>query len=202
MPSHSEILVNEKELFAQMATGNEAAFTQIFYYYTQRIYQYIFTKTKSKTVTEEIVQEVFIKLWKKREDLSHIENHQSYIFSMAANKTYDWLKKMALEEKIRLHTWQTIQDFSNITEETLNLNESKELIDEAVEHLSPQRKKIFLLSREHGLSRAEIAEELNLSINTVNNHLNEALRLVKEHLNNNKSGITVTLITILLKIHQ
>ncbi len=201
MTAEAPILTNEKELFAQMAQGSEPAFTQIFYYYTQRIYHFILGKTKSHEIAEEIVQEVFIKLWQKREELEHVENYESYIFTMATNKVYDHLRKMASEVKIRKHTWETINNISNITEETIDFHDSQDLINKAVDQLSPQRKKIYILSKEQGMSRAEIAQEMNLSLSTVSNHLTEALRLIKEHLQKTP-GTSLTLIMILIRIQE
>jgi RNA polymerase sigma-70 factor (family 1) len=200
MSATTQILPNEKELFARMATGNEAAFTQIFYHYTQRMYQYILNKTKSEDAAEEIVQEVFIKLWNKREELPQAENYESYIFKMAANKMVDWLGKMASEERARKQLWQSIRHFTDDATDTIDFHQSQELINKAIDQLSPQRKKIFLLSREEGLSRAEIAKQLDLSVSTVNNHLNEAVRLVREYLQNSP-GAMLPILFILLKIY-
>lgn len=183
-----------------MASGNEAAFTQIFYHYTQQMYQYILNKTKSEDAAEEIVQEVFIKLWNKREELPLVENYKSYIFKMAANKMVDWLRKMASEERARKQLWQSIRHFTDDATDTIDFHQSQELINKAIDQLSPQRKKIFLLSREEGLSRAEIAKQLDLSVSTVNNHLNEAVRLVREYLQN-CPGAMLPILFILLKIY-
>ncbi|MBO9683178.1 MAG: RNA polymerase sigma-70 factor [Flavisolibacter sp.] len=199
MTAEHKILPNERELFARIATGDQQAFTQIFYHYTQRIYNYIFAKTKSNDLTEEIVQEVFIKLWNKREELAAIQNYEAFIITMATNKTYDFLRKMASEENIKRQAWASVQSYSNITEETLDFHESRELLHEAVGQLPPQRKKVFLLSRQQGLSHQEIAEQLDLSPKTVNNHLTEALRFIKEYLRNTP-GASLTLLMILLRI--
>lgn len=182
MSAIAAILPNEKELFARMSAGDEAAFTQIFYHYTQRIYHYILNKTKSPGIAEEIVQEVFIKIWQSRESFSGLSNYEAFLFSMASNKLIDFLRKMAHQDNLKKQVWQTISNISNTTIEELDLKHSRELINKAVERLSPQRRKIFLMNKEQGLSRQEIADRLNLSVNTVNNHLNEAVRLVKEYL--------------------
>ncbi|MEP7376785.1 MAG: RNA polymerase sigma-70 factor [Chitinophagaceae bacterium] len=200
MPATAQILPNEKELFALMASGDEAAFTQIFYHYTQRMYAYILTKTKSEDAAEEIVQEVFMKLWAKKETLAHVENHESYIFRMVANKIVDWFRNMSSEKNAIKTVWKSIEHFTNNTSETLDLHQSQELINEAVAHLSPQRKKIFLMSRQEGMTRSQIAEQLNLSVNTVNNHLNEAVRNVKEYLMN-IPGASLPLLFMLLRIY-
>ncbi len=182
MSNTAAILPNEKELFARMSQGDEAAFTEIFYHYTQRIYHYILNKTKSPETAEEIVQEVFVKIWTNKEKFSEVSNYESYLFTMASNKVLDWFRKMANEEKLKKHVWQTIGELSNITIEELDFKHSQELINKAIEQLSPQRKKIFLLNKEDGLTRQEIADQLDLSVHTVNNHLNEAVKQVKEYL--------------------
>lgn len=182
MPSLDTILPNEKELFIRMSQGDEAAFTEIFYHYTQRIYNYILNKTKSPETAEEIVQEVFIKIWNSRENFSEVNNYESFLFAMASNKLIDFFWRMAHQEKLKKEVWDTIKDTSNITIEQLDFRHSQELINKAVEQLSRQRKKIFLMNKEEGLSRQEIADLLGLSFSTVNNHLNEAVRLVKEQL--------------------
>lgn len=184
MYSAAPILQNEKELFTRMSLGDEAAFTEIFYHYTQRIYSYILNKTKSPETAEEIVQEVFIKIWKSRENFSEVNNYESFLYTMASNKLIDFFRRMAHQEKVKKEVWNTITDTSNITIEELDFRHSQELINKAVEQLSPQRKKIFLMNKEQGLTRQEIADQLGLSFSTVNNHLNEAVRLVKEKLEN------------------
>lgn len=185
----------------RIAKGDEAAFTELFYQYTQRIYHYIFSKTKSRLTSEEIVQEVFIKLWINREKLTEVINPESYLFGMAANRLFDWFKKMAYDQKMKEHVWQTVSDFSNITFETLDLHSSQELINNAIETLTPQQKKIYLLNRQEGLTRKEIAEQLNLSEKTVNNHLYEAIHLIREYIQRTPGATMASLIVILGLYH-
>lgn len=194
----SPALQNEKELFTRLSQGDEAAFTLIFHHYTQRIYHYILHKTKSPETAEEVVQEVFIKVWNAREKFSEIDNYESFLFTMASNKLIDFFRRMAHQEKLKKEVWETIRDSSNITIEELDFRHSQELINQAVEQLSPQRKRIFLLNKEQGLTRQEIADELGLSVNTINNHLNEAVRLVREQLEN-KSGASLAVLLFLVQ---
>jgi RNA polymerase sigma-70 factor (ECF subfamily) len=184
MSSLIPILSNEKELFTRMSQGDEAAFTEIFYHYTKRIYNYILNKTKSPDTAEEIVQQVFINIWKSRENFSEVNNYESFLYTMASNKLVDFFRRMAHQEKLKKEVWNTVKDTSNITIEELDFRHSQKLINKAIEQLSPQRKKIFLMNKDQGLSRQEIADQLGLSFSTVNNHLNEAVKLVKEKLEN------------------
>lgn len=201
MVTTHKILPDERLLFARMSTGDQQAFAQIFYHYSQRIYGFILNKTKSEDLAEEIVQEVFIKLWNKREELIGIDNYGGYILTMATNKTYDFLRKMASEQRLKEQVWSSIQSYSNVTEETLDLNQSRALLNEAIEQLPPQRKRVFLLSRQEGLSHNEIAERMNLSPKTVNNHLVEALRFIKTYIQQ-KPGTSLTLLMILLRLNH
>jgi RNA polymerase sigma-70 factor (ECF subfamily) len=195
----SYTLLNESTLFTQVAHGDEKAFTEIFYHYSKRIYPFVLKKTKSETIAEEIVQEIFIKLWTNREKLSHIENYESYIFTTAANKIYKHFKKIAGEEKLLKALWNRINELHCATEEIIELKESEGLINKVIEQLPPQRKKVYQLSREQGLSHAEIAEQLKISPSTVNNQLTEALRYIKQHLQEMPETV-LALMIILLKL--
>ena len=191
-------LPNEKELFAEMAMGSQAAFAKIFCFYSQRLYYLIFQKVKSEEYTEEIIQEVFIKLWSKREELNQVDNCQAYLFKMAANRTYDHLRKVSNDARLKAESWKNILSSGNATQEKLDFKESQQLIWEAIDKLSPQRKKIFLYSRQLGLTQKEIAEKLNLSPNTVNNHLSTALGQVRDLFHRNP-GVCFTLLLLFLK---
>lgn len=201
MSKSQTILPNENDLFNQMARGSVSAFTEIFYHYTQRLYSFILIKTKSEDLTEEIIQEVFIKIWDKREKFSEVENFESYLYTLASNKIYDFYRKMASEDKLKKMVFQSMKDYSNITTETLDLKYSQEELTKALDRLPPQQKKIFLLSRQQGLNHMEIAEQLQISPSTVNNHLTVALRSLKNYIQSTQADSFILLL-ILLKINN
>jgi RNA polymerase sigma-70 factor (family 1) len=192
-------LPDEITLFNQVAHGDETAFTTIFYHYSKRIYPFVLKKTKSKIIAEEIVQEIFMQLWSSRKNLAHVENYESYIFTIAANKVYKYFKKIASEEKLLKALWNRVNELRYTIEEIIELKESEELIKKLIDKLPPQRKKIYLLSREQGLSHSEIAQHLNISTSTVNNQLTEALRFIKQYLQE-MPEVTLALMVILLKL--
>lgn len=182
MSTNPKILPNERELFARMATGDEAAFADIFFHYIPFLQPHIFKMTRSEEATQDIIHDTFLSLWTRREKMPEVENFKSYIFTISTNKTYDWLKKEAKERQAIAGARVRTMHFENTTEETIDFNQSAEFINKAVNQLPPQRKLVFKLSREEGLSHEEIAERLNISKNTVSNHLTEALRFIKEYL--------------------
>lgn len=172
-------LNNEKELFVLAASGNETAFATIFHHYNKRLYPFVLKMIKSESAAEEIVQDVAMVLWLKRMRLAEIDNYTSYIFRIATNKTLNHLKKIASEDKMLKQVLQNMQLFRNPTEEIIDSREKEAIINSAINELSPQRKIIYKLSRQEGLTHQQIAEQLHISPNTVKNQLVEALRFIR-----------------------
>ena len=200
MPAPNTYLLHERDYFTRMASGDETAFAEIFYYYVPRIQPFIKKMARSEEVTEEIVQDVFISLWKNREKLGEINNYAAYIFTIATNKTYNYLKVKAREAKRLQELSMGEKDFTNNTIETIDLNQSQHLINHLVNQLTPQKRLIYKLTREEGLSHDEIAQQLNVSKNTVKNHLVETLRFLRENMQSAQSA-SLTWLSILLHIH-
>lgn len=182
MLGSSKILHHEKEIFLRISQGDEAAFSEMFYHYTPRIHPFIKKMSPSVEVAEEIVQDVFVSLWRNRKKLPEINNYTAYIFTIASNTTFSYLKTKA-QDDLRLQELTKVEkDFTNITEETIDGNESRDLINKLVDSLTPQKKLIYQLTRDQGMTHDEIALQLNISKNTVKNHLVETLKYLRKNL--------------------
>jgi RNA polymerase sigma-70 factor (ECF subfamily) len=175
-------LYDEKALFAQIANEDEKAFRQIFDLYKLRVFHFVLKMVKSESVAEEMVQEIFMKIWINRATLTQVDNPGNYIFTMARNKTVDHIRKIANDEKLRRHVGRIISEKQDTAYEQILLNESKRLINEAVEQLSQQKQAIFKLSRVDGYNINEIADQLGISKSTVKNHIVEILKHIKTYL--------------------
>lgn len=182
MSATNIILPNERELFARVAAGDTAAFEEIYHHYNKFLQPFLLNKTKSPELTEEIIQELYLKLWDRREMLPSIENYRSYIYSMAVNAVYAHFRRASVEQKILKKIWRGMTEQQSTTDEIMEFKESEALINQAVEKLPPQQKKIYLLSRRSGLSHDQIADELHISKRTVSNQVTEALKAIKLHL--------------------
>ncbi|MCD2425651.1 sigma-70 family RNA polymerase sigma factor [Niabella pedocola] len=169
------------ELLRLVAAGDEKSFRVLFDKYRSRFYAVALKMTVSDVIAEEMVQDIFIKIWQKKEELTHIENLDAYFFTTLYRQVYKHYKKLALDRKL-LKLISESPRFHNITEETLLLRESERLINEAVAKLPLQQQKVFKLSRQDGFSREQIAEKLHISPHTVRNHLADATKFIRTYL--------------------
>lgn len=203
MTSPTNILLHERELLTRISQGDEVAFTEIFHQYSQRIWLFVLKKTKSETIAEEIVQEVFLKLWVKKETATDIDNFASFLYTIATNKTYDYFKKVAGDSRKLEYLWRQVQQaaVSNPVEETIDFRESMEMVNQAIEQLPLQRKKIYLMNRMEGLSYEEIAQQLDISKSTVSNQLVEATKFIREYVKG-AGGTAFLLLILYMKLHH
>lgn len=180
----------EKELLLRVAEGDEQAFKLIFQSYFHKLGNYVHRFTKSFIITQEIVQDVFLNIWINRAALRNIDNFSSYLFVISRNHTFNAVKKLAREYE-KQKKWQAdLQEELHLNGYTsAGYSETLILVNKAIRALPPQQKKVFLLSREKGLTQEEIAKELGLSITTVKKHMVLALKFLRSQLGDNANII-------------
>ena len=174
---------NTQLLLRQVAERNEQAFRQLFDQYRDRLFQYIFGIVKSKEVTEELVMDVFLKIWLGKEVVSQIENFDAFLFRVAYNKSIDFLRKAARDGQFRDLLWKDTQLAGGTgADQKVITREYEEVLREALLKLSPQRRLVYYLSREKGFSHLDIARQLQLSKHTISNHIVESQRFIRSYL--------------------
>jgi RNA polymerase sigma-70 factor (family 1) len=177
-------IMDEKELSHQIAQGDEAAFSTLFYAYVDILQTFIMKLTRSATDTEEVVQETFMRLWMGRDKLAEVHSLRAWIFTVAANECYKYLKKRSSRANgvtgLGKADGVSGDDYSAL--DGLHLKEVKRLVAEAVSRLPASRRRIFHLSREEGMKIPEIAARLRISPNTVKNTLVVSLRFIRQFL--------------------
>lgn len=155
-------------LFSCIATGDEFAVTEFYLRYVKKLYPRISRMLDAAGWAEEIIQDVFTKLWKVRHTLNEAENPQAYLYRMAGNRTLDFLKQRSTEVKLRYQAARMYDTPGiNQTGQWFDFKQAEQLYREAVENLPEKRRIIFLLKHEGGLSYEEIATRLTLSTHTV-----------------------------------
>jgi len=182
---------DEKAIIAKIAVGDEPAFRAFFDLYKERFYAVALKMTRSDEVAEDIVQDVFMHIWTKRESIVHVENPSSYFFTCVYRRVYQYYRKMALEKKL-LQGVSPGKECVNTTEEMILAHESENLVSKAIAKLPPQQQMVFKLSKQEGLSREDIACQLHISPNTVKNHLSNAIKFIQIFLRN--SALTFLMI--------
>lgn len=196
--NRKESLNDEKELLLLVATGNAKAFSQLFHQYSPKVYAYALKLVRSDTLAEEIVQEVFVKIWNLEAQLREIENLDAYLRVITRNHTLKLLRRMALEMKTSKMMAKDYEDSHNETEEYIIFKESAQLLTEAVEKLPPQQKLVYQLCHQEGLKYEEAAERLNLSKLTVKTHMQHALRFLRLYISNHTDIATLVIVMTLL----
>lgn len=167
----------DKKLLHLIAEGNETAFRKLFLDHHQLIATHIFRIIKSKQLTEEIVQDIFLKIWMVRETLAEIENFKAYLFIISRNHTLNVLRKIA-KEQVRHKTWEKqSQPEPDSEPDSLPLS----LVDEAIEKLPARQRETYLLHRYHRLTYQEIADQLGISRETVKTHLKLAVGFITKY---------------------
>lgn len=164
-------------LFKEIQSGNKNAFDELFLRYYDKLLAFAMQYTKQLESAEEITSELFVKIWLKRETLSTIVNPEVYLFISIKNACLNWIRLDKKRNTLFIIPTDE-QAVNKVSAYQANLIEEKELsriLDRTVAALPEQRKTVFLLIKEQGLKRHEVAEILGISIRTVENHLHKAI---------------------------
>lgn len=173
-------LPSEPFLVKALSAGDIKAFNDLFKLYANRIYRFAFGYLKSESDSEELVQDVFMKVWERRSELNENLSFKSYLFTIAFNIIRKHFAKKSLNN--RYFEYQILDDLDLKTVQNIDYKSTKEHLDQLIAKLPPKRRSIFVKSRLEGYSVKEIAEEMGTSPKTVENQLGDALKFIREHL--------------------
>lgn len=168
------------ELLKQIAAGDQAAFRQVYVYFYKRLYTFALAIVKTRESAEEITEDVFVRIWQKRGTLPAIQNLRVYLYTAIKNSSLNYLSRKAKESITEPfdHIHVELSESTLTPEQILITAEIHQKIQKAVEALPPRCKMIFKLVREDGLKYKEIAEILNISINTIDAQMAIAVKRI------------------------
>jgi RNA polymerase sigma-70 factor (ECF subfamily) len=165
-------------LVRQLQKNDKQAFELIFNKYRRKLYFFTLGYLHSQAETEEIIQNVFLSLWENRDMLNESYSLQNFLYKVTVNHIFNHLKHELVRKKYAdRFSDQFIED--NNSEESILMNDLQQVIDSLVEELPMQQQVIFKLSRHDGLSHSEIANNLGLSIRSVENQIYRALKFIR-----------------------
>ncbi len=173
---------SDTDLAQRIKQSEKKAFQELFERYAPKLYHFSIKYLKNEADAEELVQDVFLKIWERRDMIDSSLNLEAYIFKIAVNTIYDLIRhknvKNAFSEFIR----KDYTDSVNSTWDSIIYGEVKTIIEKLTAQLPEQRRRVFQLSKIEGLTNDEIAKRLNISKRTVENQLYRAIAFLKQHL--------------------
>ena len=185
---------SEQELLLRIAESDENAFEQLFHLYLPKLTPFALKLTGDREAAREMIQETFLRIWLSRDRLLDVKNPSAYIYTILSNQCFKFLKRKMPPQPL------SEQPATDDPHAAINLQELKKLVAQAVANLSEQRRKVFILSREKGMTIPEIASELGLSPNTVKNTLVSALQAIREYLQSQGYQLpTILILSFLIK---
>lgn len=176
---------NEKELLRKIAEGDENAFNEIVDHYTPMIYGAALAYIKIPESAEDTAQEVFYKVWKNRKKLAYVDSLKDYLFIITRNEVLSGLRKKGPRYPVGEYLENALEEQDMLPGDALDLRQCQQVLQRAITMLPPQQKLAYLLSREAGLPHSKIAQQMNLSRNTVKNHIIAALHFIRQYIHDN-----------------
>jgi RNA polymerase sigma-70 factor (ECF subfamily) len=172
----------EKEILLQIIQGDELALEKIYKLYSPGLYGHLLRLVKSVPQTEEILQDVFLKVWEYRASIDPEKSFRAFLFKIAENKAYDFFRKASRDKTLQaeLITLSTVNYMA--FEEFLANEEKSALLEKAINELPPQRQQVFRLCKLEGKSYREVSELLNISQSTISDHIVKGTKAIRAHM--------------------
>ncbi|MEL1255926.1 RNA polymerase sigma-70 factor [Flavobacterium sp. DGU38] len=172
---------DENKLLQELSEGSEPAFTILYNRYKNGVYSTALKITRSKILAEEVVQDVFLKIWQNQQNLADIVNFENYLFIISRNHIFDMIKKVARETSLPVElTYKNTT--SEDTDTAVKDDQYNIILNQIVEQLPPQQQKVYKMAKLEGLSHQKIGEDLGISTDTVKKHMAQALKFVRHRI--------------------
>ncbi len=181
----------ERDLLLRTAQGDERAFRALFDQYKRLLLSFVYRITQDHASAEEIVQDIFVKIWMTREGLTAIQSFKNYLFIVSRNQSLNLVEK---EKRLFLKQQAYQKEMLSKPPEHPESERPYHLIDEAIERLPAQQQRTWLLSRHEGLTYEEIAQKMNLSRETVKYYIRLANDSIKDYIADNNIQLFVLLL--------
>lgn len=174
----------EEELLEEVAGGNESAFKLLYDKYAAKVYTMGMNYLKSPFLAQDAVQEVFVKVWKNRQQLTTLNSFPAWLSTITRNQLINDLQRQIPTESLENIPSVLTNQHQNTTSNEIDFRELEKVIKIGLNSFSPRQQEIYNLSREEGLSHKQIASKLNISYDMVREHMSNALKNLRKFLEN------------------
>lgn len=172
----------EIELIHSLKQGNPAAFEMLYRLYSEKVFNLSKLILKDSGWSEDVVQEVFVKIWNYKSTLEEHKNLWAYIYVLTKRLSLNKLRDIQKFDPKFEQLWNNLKIQGDCSHELLVARDLQKKIDNILDGLPERQKEVFMMSRVEGYTHQEIAERLNISPNTVKNHIIQVLKTLKKHL--------------------
>ncbi len=177
---------DEKKVLSLFKNGDSKAFEQLYVLYSKRIYQNLLKLVKSEDLAEELLQDIFVRLWEKRATIDIAVSFRSYLFRVMENRVHDFFRKVKTDRTLHDHIIRIASEQYTHIEEAVSRNEARDILSRALDILPPRRREIFRLCKLEGKSYEEVGRLLQISPSTISDHLVKATKTIREFFENNR----------------
>jgi len=192
---------DERYLLEQLRKGNHDAFVEIYHRYKLRLAGNLLRMLKSPELAEELLQELFVRLWTHRQQIDLNQPIKSYLFRIGENLVRDTFRRAAKDKRMQQHLLAATSYTYPHVEELVISSETKTELYQAIEMLPPKRREVFILCKLESKSYEEVSKLLNISPGTVNDHIRKANRFLRQYLTAQVDlGILIAVNTLLYGI--
>lgn len=185
MTAQETVVPQEGELLLRLAKGDEAAFTTLYRHYSGPLYINFLRMVKDEAIAEEIIQDLFSRIWLKRETINIEKSFSAYLYRTGYNLVMDFYRKVKRDQVLYDKFRQVATENYSHIEEILHLKDSQALISKALDTLSPQQRRVFELCRIEGHTYKEVAEILGISHHTVKEYFVKANQAIRKYVTGN-----------------
>jgi len=179
---HCDVDAGEKVLLSRLREGDRRAFQIIYQRHKIKMAAALFRLVKDPDLVEDLLQEVFVKLWEHRQRINPDLPVAGYLYRMAQNLVYDCFRKLSRDKKMQERIWAGINRWAGSAGEHIEAREQQELIHAAINLLPPKRREVYILCKFEAKSYEEVSLLLNINMSTVNDHIYKANQFLKKYL--------------------
>lgn len=188
--------IDERELLLGLRQGSRQAFGRIYHRYAPRLTVKLIQLVKSEEIAQDLLQDIFIKIWEMRSEIIIDRSFSTFLFTIATNLSYNSFRS-STREQIRLAKLNPQEIYSHV-EEDLEFSETHHLFEEALNHLTERQRSIYVMHKLDGKSYKEISDLLNISNSAINQHIQAANRQIRAFMKSRLPNIMFLIISAAL----
>uniref|UniRef100_UPI00352A779A RNA polymerase sigma factor n=1 Tax=Aerococcus urinaeequi TaxID=51665 RepID=UPI00352A779A len=186
-------------LLQRLQQGSEEAFTILYDKFSKPLYRNILRLVKDEEIAEELLQDLFMKIWERKEKISLEGSFKSFLYKVAENIVYSYFRTVAKDARLIDKLISDYVDYDSNAEELIIAKETNAMLQKAIEYLPTQRQQVYILCKLQGKSHEEVSNLLGISTSTINNQIVKANKTVKEYFNLNREFVIFVVASELIK---